>query len=59
MTDLLKHVSEFPLASTVMGTCSIAGACLGLVSARQSAATLVQSVLGSLGAENETVHLWV
>ena len=30
-----------------------------LVSARESAATLVESVLGSLGAENEAVHLWV
>jgi hypothetical protein len=63
MTDLLQH-AEFLLASTLIGTCSIAAACLGIVAVSWFRHGIVLSLSfnrywGVWGAENETVHSWV
>jgi hypothetical protein len=64
MIDLFKHASEFLLASTVIGTCSIAGACLGIVVFSwfrhwKALPLWFNRYWGVWGPENEAVHLWV
>ena len=56
MIELLKHASEFLLASTVIGTRSIAGACLGIVLLSGKSRTLFLLLFWRRDAEGERLQ---